>query len=300
MTFDATATSARIDSKFNLAGNAILSVANGAADEDLVISGVISNTKSLTKRGTGTLVLTAANTFSGGLVVEEGEVVVRNAAALGAGAVTVRAGARLTFDLAGAGVSLPGLTLQGRIDVGRSPITVSTGMTAMALQAALAAGRADGSWAGTTGIVSTAVASDIAAGRPRSIGWIDAGGVLTFGFTAPGDANLDGFVDAIDIGELFAGGMYDGPPGAVWRQGDFNYDGLVDSLDISELIGTGLYDIGPYFEQAESVPAASVPTASAMGGAELSTMELAFIALAAEQPGSITKPRRAASLPLIT
>jgi autotransporter-associated beta strand protein len=289
MTFDAAATAARIESKFNLVGNAVLSVADGTAAEDLVVSGVISNTKSLTKRGAGTLVLTASNTFSGGLIVEEGEVIVRNAAALGTGAVTVRAGARLTLDLAGAGLSLPGLTMQGRLDVGRSLVTVSAGMTAATLQAALSSGRGDGNWSAASGIVSAAVAAEIAASRPRTLGWIDAGGgVLAFGFAAAGDANLDGLVDSLDIGELFAGGMYDGPAGAVWQQGDFNYDGLVDSLDIGEFLGSSLYDTGAYVDQA--APAAVAASASTDGG-HLAAIELAFIAIANDQTTPTSRTR---------
>jgi len=291
MTFDGTAASARIESKFSLAGNAILAVADGSAADDLVVSGVISNTKSLTKRGAGRLVLTAANTFSGGLVVEEGEVVVRNAAALGTGAVTVRPGAKLTLDLDGAGVSLPGLTIQGRLDVGRSVVTVTAGMTTTALRAALDAGRGDGSWAGTTGIVSTAAAADNAAGWPRCVGWIDDGGAMTFGYTAPGDSNLDGIVDAIDIGELFAAGMYEGPAGATWRQGDFNYDGLVDSLDIAELIGSSLYDKGSYLADAAPPPAAST--------AGLTAADIAFAALTFDTTSTTSRRTKTGGLPTV-
>jgi hypothetical protein len=44
-----------------------------------------------------------------------------------------------------------------------------------------------------------------------------------------GDANLDGFVDALD-GIAVQGNLFS--PGSGWSSGDFNTDGVVDSLDL--------------------------------------------------------------------
>ena len=49
---------------------------------------------------------------------------------------------------------------------------------------------------------------------------------------APGDANLDGVVDAADCGILTAN--Y-GQSGRWWMQGDFNHDGTVDAKDLALL-----------------------------------------------------------------
>lgn len=67
-------------------------VVNSSASLDTAqhttLSGVLSGAKSLTKVGGGTLTLSGANTFAGGLFVRNGTVRVENDNALGAGAVT--------------------------------------------------------------------------------------------------------------------------------------------------------------------------------------------------------------------
>src|SRR5205814_4390129 len=50
----------------NLGGvNRTINVANGSVDDDLLISGLVSN-GAITKTGPGTLTLTATNTYAGG------------------------------------------------------------------------------------------------------------------------------------------------------------------------------------------------------------------------------------------
>jgi autotransporter-associated beta strand protein len=84
------------------------------------------------KQGAGTLVLSAANTYSGGTVVEQGTLVVRNPAALGSGVVEVRSGAKLVLDGGGsARFEVSSLVLQpgGLIDVGTSQLSIQSGFT---------------------------------------------------------------------------------------------------------------------------------------------------------------------------
>ena len=45
--------------------------------------------------------------------------------------------------------------------------------------------------------------------------------------TYPGDFNLDGVVDNLDLSIWFANAF----TGSTWQQGDANYDGVVDGLD---------------------------------------------------------------------
>ena len=45
--------------------------------------------------------------------------------------------------------------------------------------------------------------------------------------TYPGDFNLDGVVDNLDLAILYANAF----TGASWQQGDANYDGVVNGLD---------------------------------------------------------------------
>jgi autotransporter-associated beta strand protein len=80
----------------------------------LTISGPITGSKSLTKAGTGTLLLTNANTYSGGTAILQGTLRVTNAAALG----TTTGGAYVT--LAGATLDVQSdsaLTLSNKVKV---------------------------------------------------------------------------------------------------------------------------------------------------------------------------------------
>jgi autotransporter-associated beta strand protein len=146
----------------------------------------------------------------------------------------------------------------GRIDLGSGRIGIAAGgITEAELLAALAAGRADGSWAGTTGIGSNAVAAAVAANEARSLGWIQEGdGGFTVAYAAPGDTNVDGTVDILDAGNVMAGALLGSGQIGRWSSGDFNYDGVVDILDIGEFVSTGLFDAGDYLG---SSPAASDP-----------------------------------------
>jgi autotransporter-associated beta strand protein len=159
-----------------------------------VASSVYSGSQSLVKQGAGTLVLSAANTYSGGTVVEQGTLVVRNPAALGSGVVEVRSGAKLVLDGGGSGrFEVSSLLLQpgGLIDVGTSQLSIQSGFTQANLLAAIdQAMGADGSWNGQSGIGSSVVSKMVASGTSRTLGWVgwvtndDLSCVV--GFAAPG------------------------------------------------------------------------------------------------------------------
>ena len=143
--------------------------------------------------------------------------------------------------------ALPAAAEGGKVDVGRGIVTVATGLNPVDLVTAIVAGRADGSWTGTTGITSTAAATAVAASVPRAVGWLDNGnGSVSFAFAAPGDTNIDWQVDILDAGNFLTLGKYDTGLPSSWLEGDFNYDGVVDIQDAAEFFGTGLYDTGNY------------------------------------------------------
>ena len=162
-------------------------------------------------------------------------------------------------------VSIRKLSIDGalgsKLDIGAGRIQVAAGgITAADLMADLLVGRNGGSWDGVGGIVSTAVASALAASRPRTIGWLTLDdGSLRIAAAAPGDLNLDGVVDLLDAANLLAGGKYDTGLPADWSLGDATYDGIVDILDASEFMGTGLYDAGPYDVAVAAGSVAAVP-----------------------------------------
>lgn len=204
-----------------------------------------TGTTPLIKRGTGTLVLTAASTFSGGTVVEEGEVIVRHVAALGSGGLEVRGGARVTLDLGYEAVSVARLVLDAgsRVDVGTGRISVPAGGFDQAtLLERLTQGSNGGGWDGAAGFGSTAVGSS----GVLAVGASGAGADITVGWAAVGDTDLDGFIDAIDMANVLAGGRYGTTENAGWEQGDFNYDGIVDTLDIAAMLATQLFNAGSY------------------------------------------------------
>ena len=78
----------------------------------------------LTKSGAGALTLTAANSYSGGTIINAGSLVVASlsGSATGLGAVTVAAGATL----AGSGTMAGTVNLSGTISPGASPGTLAT------------------------------------------------------------------------------------------------------------------------------------------------------------------------------
>ena len=119
-------------------GNLAANVAEGAAAQDLVISGPItentgggSGAKSLTKTGDGTLVISATNSYSGNTFVNAGTLVVKGTLAAAPGSVEVAANATLSgtgtinrtvnlavdANLAPAGSSVGALTVGGTVNL---------------------------------------------------------------------------------------------------------------------------------------------------------------------------------------
>ena len=154
----------------------------------------------------------------------------------------------------------------GKVDVGRGIVTVASGLSATDLVVQILGGRGDGSWTGTAGITSTAVATEVALGAARAVGWLDNGdGSVTFAYAAPGDSNLDWQVDVLDAANVLAAGKFNTADPATWAEGDFNYDGVVDVLDAADFITTGLYNAGAYNPPQGAVGSvAAVPEPSAV------------------------------------
>jgi len=239
----------------------------------------------LTKRGAGTLVIAGTASYPGPTTVEAGTLVVRGVM-LSTGTTTVRQG---TLQIAGGSALATGqvvpvaggtVTLSsalqatvaglapnagGLVDVGNGQMTVVSGLSAADMLVALATGRGDGSWNGTSGITSSVAATDITQSIPRSVGWLDNGdGSVMFAFAAPGDTNLDWQVDILDAGNFLTLGKYDTGLPATWLEGDFNYDRVVDIQDAADFFGTGLYDTGNYNTPTGAVAAVPEPVSSSL------------------------------------
>lgn len=249
-----------------------------AAGQTVVSSAVYSGGQQLVKRGPGTLVLAAANGHSGGTVVEAGSLLVRDPAAVGSGRLRIAASAAMIADVGLADIRVAALLVApgGRIDLGAGLITIDVGGFSIAeINGLIAAGSNGGDWAGSSGI-----SSSLAAAIPgRGIGSKpNDDGSLTVAYAAPGDTNLDGMVDVLDVTNMLSAGVVGTSAPAGWWQGDFTYDGVVDLLDVAELLGWGLYGQSSYRD------------------ADLDVRDAAFAALAAEMaaPPARRKPVRAA------
>jgi autotransporter-associated beta strand protein len=214
------------------------------------------------KRGPGTLIFDKANSYTGGTVVEAGEVVIRNIAALGAGTLEVKAGARVTIDIGSANwnsgtnyLSLPRLVLDpaGRVDVRNGQIRIPAGgYDATAIRSLLILGRNGGTWDGAAGFTSALAGP----GTSRAIGYriMPNNNELRLGFAALGDANVDGQVNLTDVSLINNGRKFGQGPstGAVWVDGDFNYSGGVNLTDISLLNNAQRYGKGSYLPPSPS------------------------------------------------
>lgn len=239
-----------------------VNVSSGVRTQSEAGHPIFSGTTPLLKTGTGTLVVNRASTLSGPLTVQGGRIQIAGATALGSSRVVPLAGSTVTVSPAlrtvvGGLAALAG----GLTDIGDGAMTVSEGMNKDDLLAALRAGRAGGTWSGTTGITSSVAA---ASGGSRTVGWLDHGdGSMSIAYAAAGDANLDWRVDILDIADTLAGGRFNSDLPASWSEGDFNYDGIYDTLDIAELIATGLYAAAPYHDVDPAAGVAAVPEPSA-------------------------------------
>jgi autotransporter-associated beta strand protein len=263
---------------------------------DVTFSGTISGTGGLVKAGPGSLTLSGSNTYAGPTRIEGGVLRLTAAGQTGSGTIVPVAGGTLAIAPRLA-ITVPGLAANagGLVDVGTGSVTVAAGLSAADMVTAILTGRGDGTWNGTGGITSSAVAADVAASIPRAIGWLDNGdGSVAFAYAAPGDTNIDGQVDILDGANFLAGGKFDSGTLASWNEGDFGYDGVVDILDAADFLSTGLFDAGPYTAAAAGVggPVAAVPEPTVAG---LAAVAAAAAAWRGRRQRSVAKSRRASA-----
>jgi len=197
----------------------------------------------LVKRGPGTLVLSSVNAHTGGTVVEEGELVVRNTGSLGSGGLSVQAGARVRLDVGTAAVPATALALDpaARLDVGRGRLAIPSAPEAVATVVQRVRSAASAGWATGAGIGSSAVTTE-----QWSVGVSAFDGTLTVGWASIGDTDLDGIVDMLDLANFMASGRYGTSQPASWSDGDFNHDHLVGVLDLSLIVAVRAFERGDY------------------------------------------------------
>lgn len=197
----------------------------------------------LVKQGAGALVLLAASTSTGGVTVADGALVIQAVDAAGGG-LTV-AGGEARLEVGYKTVLLESLALTGgRLDLGTGQMRVAAGgYDLAAVKRWLTIGRNGGSWDGATGIVSRAAGTAVL----REVGYTVTNGVLTIGWAAAGDANLDGVVNVFDLAGVLSRGQYAvSGTSASWADGDFNYDGRVNLLDLVQITSSALFNSPTY------------------------------------------------------
>jgi fibronectin-binding autotransporter adhesin len=207
----------------------------------ITVNSVVSGTGALTKTGhtvagvpfTNSLAtLNAANTYSGGTIVEVGTLVAGHGSAFGTGTLTVedgataRAQAGLAQPLTVGGVSTAGT---GQVDLTNNRMIVSGG-DLQAIHDLVVSGRggAGATWDGPG--INSSIAATNAGTHALGVRQVDDDVVVAYTFL--GDANLDGAVNIADLGILAANWQQ---TGTLWSQGDFNYSGDVTIADLGIL-----------------------------------------------------------------
>ena len=127
LTFDVASGGATLTQTANSAANLItaaivladpLTVSNAATTAALTLSGTISGSGSITKTGTGPLVLSGANTFTGGVNLSAGSLRVGNNAALGTGTATIGQSTTLMANSTASRTLANALSLSGSFTLG--------------------------------------------------------------------------------------------------------------------------------------------------------------------------------------
>ena len=169
------------------------------ANANATISAKLAGTSGFTKYGTGTLTLSASNTYSGGTVVNGGILKAGNAAAFGTGDIRITSG---TLDIAGKSIA-NGITLSGGNVINSAGSSIRIGNINL----------------GRNGNINTKGSSLIVngtlAGSGSITGDVVINGTLTIGnspglLSVSGDASLEGLSASIfEIGGKERGISYD-------------------------------------------------------------------------------------------
>lgn len=277
------------------------------------ISAPVAGAAGFQKRGNGELVIAGAGTISGVITVAEGTMRIAHAAPLGSASVAVSGGilaVPVTATLGPVSVDSAGRIVMDApetvtltvgslsvdrsgggalVDLGVGRVQIAAGADAATIRENLLAGLGAGSnWSGTSGITSSAAAASAGA---RTVGYrVGSDGSALLAFAAPGDVNLDGVVNTLDLVAMTAAGKFGTNAAAVWTDGDFNYDGVVNSLDLVAIGGSGAWGIGNYLP----LPATPIPVPEPAG---LAFALAGFSTLAARAWRSIRVSRGRSGVP---
>lgn len=293
-----------ITAAVSLASGLTVSTAGGAS---LHISGNINGSGEITATGTGSVVLSGTETYTGSTTIAVGASLTSNGLMPstasfnvsgtmifgGNTGTTILTRSMAALNISGGLIVSPstgsaksvlvvasnGFTNTGRIDLSSNDLILrNTSIGTISSQ--IAAGYNGGNWNGTTGIISSAASANAhlltalgCAPGDNTFDGIstDANDVLVK-YTYYGDATLDGKVDGSDYSRIDNGYL---TKATGWYNGDFNYDGTIDGSDYT-LIDNAFNNQGA---QLTAEPACS--TAQIAAVPEPATIGMAGCAIAA-------------------
>ncbi|MFN9272585.1 MAG: beta strand repeat-containing protein, partial [Planctomycetia bacterium] len=194
--------------------NNAITLAVGWNNAASAFSGTFSGAGSLTKVGSGTLTLSAANTYTGGSTISAGRLAVGNAAALGAstGPLAVNAG---TLDLGGFSVNVGALSGSAGAVITTSTAAGTATLTTNAASNSTFAGTIQDNGSGVVALTKTGAGQLTLTGVNTYSGTTTiSGGVLI----ASSSSALPGFASSGRV--VFGGGILQLPvDGTLWTMG---------------------------------------------------------------------------------
>ena len=244
----------------NLAGTG-----NIGGPGNITLAGTVSGVGMLDKIGSGTVSLTAPNSYSGGTSVNAGLLLIEptgpTTSALPKGVLSISGGevqlapnvtqgsqsanVPVTAPTSNVNITSLSITGAGTLDIGNNHIIIDySGVDPIA---SIAAWIASGAYAGGTTITWTGTgitssnaqinsgsygigyADSADSGNPAGLDPTLLSGQIEIMYTLLGDANLDGKVNGTDFNLMATN--FNQAVSAGWDKGDFNYDGKVNGSD---------------------------------------------------------------------
>jgi autotransporter-associated beta strand protein len=270
-----------------ISGVSLAGTGNIGGAGNITLAGTVSGVGMFNKIGSGTVSLTAPNTYSGGTTVTGGKLLVGVAGALPSpSAVSITGGTMQLADNVTAGtplgtsnVNLTSLSITGNgtLDIGNNRVIIDYSSPATDPIASIAAWIHNGFYnLGGPSIISSDIATaDTASGLSYGIGYADGAdgavaglpsGEIEIMFTLLGDANLDGTVNTEDFTPFSTNLGHNGG----WDEGDFNYDGTVNTEDFTPFSSNlnrsaSLAAAAGVLESADGISLANVPEPASLG-----------------------------------